>query len=98
MSDEEWVTDSNQALELKLGERPRSPANPVRAEDDDALLVGADRAAVESFHPTFTYPIFGDQEKIFGYRDLDIKVCPKEGGELTPAPLREREPEAVPRD
>ncbi|GMK58592.1 hypothetical protein CspeluHIS016_0600340 [Cutaneotrichosporon spelunceum] len=63
MSDEDWVTDSNEALELKL----------VRAEEDDAL-VGADRATVEPFHPTFTYPIFGDQEKIFGYRDLSIKL------------------------
>ncbi|BEI83453.1 hypothetical protein CcaverHIS002_0400570 [Cutaneotrichosporon cavernicola] len=64
MSDEDWVTDSNEALELQL----------VRTEADDALLVGADRVAVEPFHPTFTYPIFGDQEKIFGYRDLSIKL------------------------
>ncbi|CAK9787123.1 histone acetyltransferase type B [Cutaneotrichosporon oleaginosum] len=64
MSDEDWVTDSNQALELQL----------VRPDEEDAQLKGADRAAVEPFHPTFTYPIFGDQEKIFGYRDLSIQL------------------------
>lgn len=29
---------------------------------------------IEPFHPEFTYPIFGDQEKIFGYKNLDIKL------------------------
>lgn len=29
---------------------------------------------IEPFHPDFTYPIFGDQEKIFGYKGLDIKL------------------------
>lgn len=27
---------------------------------------------VSSFHPSFTYPIFGEEEKIFGYKDLKI--------------------------
>ena len=26
------------------------------------------------FHPTFTYPIFGTQERIFGYKGLNIDV------------------------
>lgn len=29
---------------------------------------------VDTFHPKFTYPIFGDEEKIFGYRDLKISL------------------------
>ncbi|EFY98832.1 histone acetyl transferase HAT1 [Metarhizium robertsii] len=29
---------------------------------------------VGSFHPSFTYPIFGDEEKIFGYKDLKISL------------------------
>ncbi|KAG6018742.1 histone acetyltransferase 1 [Claviceps citrina] len=29
---------------------------------------------VDTFHPKFTYPIFGDDEKIFGYRDLKISL------------------------
>lgn len=32
------------------------------------------------FNPKFTYPIFGEQEKIYGYKDLRIEVsislCP----------------------
>lgn len=27
-----------------------------------------------TFNPDFTYPIFGDQEVAFGYKDLEIKV------------------------
>lgn len=29
---------------------------------------------VDTFHPKFTYPIFGDEEKIFGYKDLRISL------------------------
>jgi hypothetical protein len=26
------------------------------------------------FHPSFTYPIYGEEEKVYGYKDLDIDV------------------------
>nr|ANS59908.1 putative B-type histone acetyltransferase HAT1 [Pestalotiopsis microspora] len=29
---------------------------------------------IESFHPTFSYPIFGEQEQIFGYKGLKINL------------------------
>ena len=29
---------------------------------------------IASFHPKFTYPIFGDEEQIFGYKDLKIDL------------------------
>lgn len=29
---------------------------------------------LEEFNPEFTYPIFGDEESIFGYRDLEINL------------------------
>jgi histone acetyltransferase 1 len=29
---------------------------------------------VSSFHPQFTYPIFGDDERIFGYKGLIIRL------------------------
>ena len=38
-------------------------------------LVEADTNAlrnVHRFHPKFTYPIFGEEERIFGYKGLDI--------------------------
>ncbi|RCK60678.1 Histone acetyltransferase type B catalytic subunit [Candida viswanathii] len=28
-----------------------------------------------TFPPTFTYPLFGDAETIYGYRDLDVFLC-----------------------
>lgn len=27
-----------------------------------------------SFHPTFSYPLFGFEEKIYGYKNLEIQV------------------------
>ena len=27
---------------------------------------------IQRFHPKFTYPIFGDEQRIFGYKDLGI--------------------------
>lgn len=38
-------------------------------------LVEADTHALRTihrFHPKFTYPIFGDEQRIFGYKGLDI--------------------------
>ena len=29
---------------------------------------------LSSFHPKFTYPIFGDEEQIFGYQNLKISL------------------------
>lgn len=49
----------------------------VRAEDEEeALANGSDeeQTSVGAFTPDFTYPIFGEQEKIFGYKGLEIKV------------------------
>lgn len=38
------------------------------------LFVTNPEAAL-NFQPTFTYPIFGDAETIYGYKDLDIFLC-----------------------
>lgn len=58
---------------------------------------------MHDFEPTFVYPIFGQEESIFGYsQDLQVDVRPPprlspvlaaDGGS---APLRERELEAAP--
>ncbi|WVW79985.1 hypothetical protein I302_101958 [Kwoniella bestiolae CBS 10118] len=60
----EWLSDSNEALSLQL----------VRDPEDEDALHNQDQRAVEPFHPTFTYPIFGEHEKIFGYKGLDIQL------------------------
>ncbi|KIJ63313.1 hypothetical protein HYDPIDRAFT_29571 [Hydnomerulius pinastri MD-312] len=60
MANADWTADSNEALVLSL----------VRAQEDKQVL-GAEES-YEEFHPTFTYPIFGEDEKIYGYQDLVI--------------------------
>ncbi|KAJ7118794.1 acyl-CoA N-acyltransferase [Mycena epipterygia] len=58
----EWTSDANEALTLSL----------VRAKEDEKAL-GDDESYV-AFHPSFTYPIFGDDEKIYGYNDLVLDL------------------------
>jgi histone acetyltransferase 1 len=40
----------------------------------DIVGIKGDRKVLEPFHPTFTYPIFGDKEVIFGYKGLKVRV------------------------
>ncbi|KAH0830345.1 acyl-CoA N-acyltransferase [Lanmaoa asiatica] len=60
MANNGWTVDSNEALVLSL----------VRAQEDKQVL--GDNESFEEFHPTFTYPIYGEDEKIYGYQDLVI--------------------------
>lgn len=80
---EEWLQDSNEALELRLGQSSLSKARRgklakhiVRAPEDADVLEDEEIVVQEPFSPAFTYPIFGEHEKIFGYQGLDVKVCP----------------------
>ncbi|KAH9939593.1 histone acetyltransferase type B catalytic subunit [Amylocystis lapponica] len=58
----DYTADANEALRLSL----------VRAKDDKASLTL--REAYEGFHPTFTYPIFGEHEQIYGYSNLVVDL------------------------
>ncbi|KAJ7261253.1 histone acetyltransferase type B catalytic subunit [Mycena haematopus] len=58
----EWTCDANPALCLSL----------VRATEDQQAL--GDEESHSEFHPTFTYPIFGEEEKIYGYNNLVIDL------------------------
>ncbi|KAJ7684552.1 histone acetyltransferase type B catalytic subunit [Mycena polygramma] len=58
----DWTCDANEALTLSL----------VRATEDEQAL-GEDES-YSGFHPNFTYPIFGEDEKIYGYNDLVIDL------------------------
>ncbi|CDR45247.1 CYFA0S17e00628g1_1 [Cyberlindnera fabianii] len=43
---------------------------------NEALTLNiADSTGHTAFHPTFTYPIFGDSEQIFGYKGLSIHLA-----------------------
>ncbi|KAJ7043083.1 histone acetyltransferase type B catalytic subunit [Mycena alexandri] len=58
----EWTCDANEALTLSL----------VRAQEDELVL--GEEESYSEFHPNFTYPIFGEEEKIYGYNDLVIDL------------------------
>ncbi|KAL8293125.1 hypothetical protein RQP46_000819 [Phenoliferia psychrophenolica] len=62
MQDEEWSNDGLSCLKLAL----------VRSKDDAAALSDDDKVRIAPFSPAFVYPIFGQEETIFGYRDLEI--------------------------
>ncbi|KAH9934953.1 histone acetyltransferase type B catalytic subunit [Fomitopsis serialis] len=57
-----WAADANEAIHLSL----------VRAAADKASLNA--REHYEGFNPCYTYPLFGEDEKIYGYRDLRIDL------------------------
>ncbi|KAG8903331.1 histone acetyltransferase 1 [Tulasnella sp. 403] len=59
-----FTADSNEALCLSM----------VRSKEDADLLNGPERNAISEFNPKFTYPIFGEEEKIYGYEDLEIQL------------------------
>ncbi|WWC68781.1 histone acetyltransferase type B catalytic subunit [Kwoniella pini CBS 10737] len=60
----EWLSDSNEVLNLQF----------VRDPEDEDVLQYQEQQAIEPFNPSFTYPIFGEHEKIFGYKGLDIQL------------------------
>ncbi|KAH7103851.1 histone acetyltransferase type B catalytic subunit [Auriculariales sp. MPI-PUGE-AT-0066] len=57
--DSPWACNANDALAIQV----------VRAHDDKTSL-----ATEQPFHPLFTYPIYGEEEKIYGYKDLKIDL------------------------
>lgn len=55
----EWSTDANEALRVSLH---------LRGE------TGSPSQEIKSFHPKFTYPIFGENETIYGYKGLKVNL------------------------
>lgn len=55
---DEWSSNSNECLTIALVDPTSSASTPI----------------AEPFHPDFTYPIFGEEEAIFGYQDLSINL------------------------
>ena len=49
----------------------------MRSTADTAALEDEEKVLIEPFSPAFVYPIFGQEETIFGYRDLEIHVRPR---------------------
>ncbi|GAA5935242.1 hypothetical protein JCM1841_002861 [Sporobolomyces salmonicolor] len=61
MSDD-WSANGVEALQLRL----------VRSKEDTHALAEEDQPLIEAFSPGFVYPIYGEEETIFGYRGLSI--------------------------
>ncbi|KAJ3191391.1 hypothetical protein HK101_007817 [Irineochytrium annulatum] len=61
-----WTSDSNEMMELKLvhasDSHPRDAANASQEE------------ATRTFHPEFTYPLFGEEQVVFGYRRPVVRL------------------------
>ncbi|KAF2456481.1 acyl-CoA N-acyltransferase [Lineolata rhizophorae] len=56
-----YVASANEAIEINLVRPGKSPGSAEYIDE-------------EPFHPNFTYEIFGQDEAIFGYKGLDIKL------------------------
>ncbi|KAH8913389.1 acyl-CoA N-acyltransferase, partial [Atractiella rhizophila] len=59
-----WSCDGKKAMKLTLS----------RAKNSARSLQGEDKELLASFHPTFVYPIFGQEELIPGYKGLEIDL------------------------
>ncbi|KAJ1929863.1 histone acetyltransferase 1 [Tieghemiomyces parasiticus] len=59
-----WVADANEALQFHLVD-----TNQLAEHDATDVL-----EAAPGFSPDYTYPLFGEKEKIFGFRDLAVDL------------------------
>jgi hypothetical protein len=46
----------------------------ARGKAASAQLPPKEQHLITSFHPRFVYPLFGEEEIIYGYEDLDVQV------------------------
>ncbi|EME45369.1 hypothetical protein DOTSEDRAFT_170718 [Dothistroma septosporum NZE10] len=62
--------------EEELDEEIQAQVNEWSSNSSDSFTVQLVQGGniTASFHPEFTYAIFGDQESIFGYQDLEITL------------------------
>ncbi|KAH9465243.1 hypothetical protein Pst134EA_013135 [Puccinia striiformis f. sp. tritici] len=61
---ERWASDGTGALSLRLA-RSKAAVDQLGPLEQDLIA---------SFHPKFVYPLFGDEETIYGYEDLDVQL------------------------
>ncbi|KAI9342913.1 acyl-CoA N-acyltransferase [Obelidium mucronatum] len=64
-----WVTSANKAIELKQVHSTDRPLNSVVASKDK----DSDEAR-RTFHPEFTYPFFGEEEVLFGFKNPVVRL------------------------
>lgn len=71
MSSEEKPTQAIQVTDVAS----LRPEQWTVSSNDALKLFVTNKSAALNFQPTFTYPIFGDAETIYGYKDLNIFLC-----------------------
>ncbi|KAJ1783258.1 histone acetyltransferase 1, partial [Coemansia sp. RSA 1938] len=73
----QWATESNAAVFIRLisGETESGVVQAMDSEEgDEEENEEGEGADVIEFHPEFTYPIYGEHERIFGYKGLSINL------------------------
>ncbi|PNS19452.1 hypothetical protein CAC42_7296 [Sphaceloma murrayae] len=68
-SEDEGLSEMEQLIADQVGE--------WSTNSNEAFTISIQQGAkeVESFNPEFTYPIYGEEEAIFGYQGLDISLA-----------------------
>jgi hypothetical protein len=51
-----------------------SPSRKRMRKDGDEEDAVEEEPSSAIFHPDFTYPLYGEEEKLFGFQGLDVKV------------------------
>ncbi|TPX64464.1 hypothetical protein SpCBS45565_g05839 [Spizellomyces sp. 'palustris'] len=72
---DDWAVSSNDALCLRLGTVVSLHRYQCFKLSQSALVQPEDMdSEIDTFHPEFTYPVFGMEETINGYQNLKIKL------------------------
>ncbi|KAJ3364636.1 histone acetyltransferase 1 [Kappamyces sp. JEL0680] len=74
---EDWVADCNSVLHIGLiGDASEAGQGVVPAKEKGKQPSKSKETQPNSyFHPLFTYAVFGDEEKVFGFKDLRINLA-----------------------
>ncbi|KAJ2499654.1 histone acetyltransferase 1 [Coemansia sp. RSA 1972] len=72
----QWATEANAAVFIRLisGETESGVVQAMNSELSEEGEEEGEGADVIEFHPEFTYPIYGEHERIFGYKGLSINI------------------------
>ena len=83
---DEFIADSTQALHFHLAQPSSADGTwtmpQVDPEDDSEDEQQESNDESKWFHGDFTYPIYGEEEKIYGFSALQMRMC------FTPASMR----------
>ncbi|KAJ2397266.1 histone acetyltransferase 1 [Coemansia sp. RSA 2559] len=74
----QWATETNEAVHIQLvsGESEEGVLRSldICADNEEEDEDEGDGADVIQFHPMFTYQMYGQQERVFGYKGLRINL------------------------